>query len=322
MLVVGPNLSVDQTVGVPRLVVGSIHRVPAILRLAGGKGGNVARALRILGADPLLIGFAGGPAGAQLEAYLRDAGVAHHLVPTGGETRVCFSIADEATGEQTEFYEAGAPVTEDEVAALLAALAAHLDGRRWVVLTGSLPRGAPADLFARCSAIAHHAGAGVLLDARGPALAAGIAARPDLLKVNRGELSEYAGAPLDTPEQVAAAAAAAIAPHAGSAIITLGAQGAVAVSGADGARWLVAPPALRVVSPVGSGDAAAAGAALALEAGADLLDAARMAVAAGTANALHLGGSRFTPEEFRQALAGCTAQPLPLPPPRAEGGGA
>jgi 1-phosphofructokinase family hexose kinase len=308
MLVVGPNLSIDQTVGVPRLRVGTIHRVPTILKLAGGKGANVARSLRILDAVPLLIGFAGGPAGAQLAAYLHADGLAHRLVATSGETRICFSIADETTGEQTEFYESGAPVRPDEIAALLAAVEEVVDGHSWVAVTGSLPRGAPEDLFARIVVLAQRRGVRALLDARGPALAAGIAVRPHLLKINRGELSEYAGRALDAPDQVAAAATQVVAGTAGAAIITLGAAGAVAVDASG--RWLITPPEMRVLSPVGSGDAAAAGALAALERGATLPEAARLAVAAGAANALHLGAGRFTRAEVESLLAGCTVQPL------------
>ena len=307
MLVVGPNLSVDQTVGVPRLRVGEIHRVPTIVKLAGGKGANAARAMRILGAAPLLIGFAGGPIGEQLAAYLRADGIAHHLVPTSAETRVCFSIADAATDQQTEFYEAGAGVTQEEVRELLAAVEMRVRAGEWVVLTGSLPRGAPEDLYARCIDIAHRAGAHVILDARGAALTAGLRAVPDLVKVNRGELAECASRTLESVEQVAEAAAA-LGTSMG-AIITLGGEGAVVVG--ERRRSLVRPPGIAVVSPVGSGDAAAAGIAVGLTEGRDLAEAGRMGVAAGTANALHLGAARFTREEYTRVLAGCTITDLP-----------
>lgn len=307
MLVCGPNLSIDQTVSVPRLAVGTIHRVPTILKLAGGKGTNVARALRILGGEPLLLGFAGGPAGEQLGAYLRRDDIAHALVPIAGETRVCFTIADEMTREQTEFYEAGPAVSAAEVDALLATLEASVAGHQWVVVTGSLPHEAPVDLYARCVDIAHRAGARVVLDARGAALAAGIAARPDVVKINATELSGHAGRPLQTVRDVASVAAslpgAGEGKGGGGAIITLGQAGAVVAHA--GACWHVAPPAVAAISPVGSGDAAAAGVVLALEGDADLVEAARLGVAAGTANALHLGAAHFSRSEVERILADC-----------------
>lgn len=311
-LVIGPNLSIDQTVAVPRLRIGTIHRVPAVHKLAGGKGANVARAMRILGEDPLLLGFAGGPVGEQLAAYLRADGIAHRLVPSQGETRVCFSVADDSTGEQTEFYEGGAPVSTGEIAALLAAADAAVPGHRWVVLTGSLPRGAPADLYAQLMAIARRHGARVLLDAKGAALAAGIIAGPDLLKVNRAELAEHIGRALDTPTQVAEAARAALDGRDGrdgaSAIITLGAGGAVVVDAL--VRWLIVPPSIRARSPVGSGDSVAAGVVAALDRGQLLLEAARLGVAAGAANAQYLGGAQFTRADVEALLPRCAVMAL------------
>ncbi|MBF6590439.1 MAG: hexose kinase [Ktedonobacterales bacterium] len=310
ILVVGPNLSIDQTVAVPRLEVGSIHRVPEILKLAGGKGTNLARALRALGEEPLLIGFAGGAAGAQLRAYLAADGITARLVSTQGETRACFSIADEATGAQTEFYEAGPVVSAAEVDALLAVAEASLvewprPAQTWVALTGSLPRGVPTDLYAQLLARTHLHGARVLLDARGPTLEAGLAAGPALLKINRGELVGVAGRSLPTAAAVAEAAGATVRLEAGAAaVITLGAAGAVVVSAAG--RWLITPPVgLPILSPVGSGDATAAGLLAGVRRGLPLLGAARLGVAAGTANALRLGAARFTATEAAALVAHC-----------------
>jgi 1-phosphofructokinase family hexose kinase len=308
MLVVGPNLSIDQTVAVAHLEVGTIHRVPSILRLAGGKGTNVARALRTLGEKPLLCGFTGGPTGKLLTAYLRAEGIAHRLVPTRGETRVCFSIADEATGAQTEFYEAGAPVSDEEIAALVATAEASLAGQGWLILTGSLPVGAPADLYARLIALARSRGMRTLLDARGAALAAGLAERPDVVKVNRGELAEYLERAPGTPGEVAEAAAAVADRLGGIAIITQGSEGAVA-AGPEG-RWRVSPPAVRARSPVGAGDSAAAGVVAGLARGLALPDAVRLGVATGTASALHLGAARFPRAEVDAIHAGCQVAPL------------
>lgn len=311
MLVIGPNLSIDQTVAVPRLMVGTIHRVPAILRLAGGKGTNLARALRTLGAVPTLCGFVGGPAGEAYRAYLRTEGISHQLIATRAETRVCFSIADEATGEQTEVYEAGAEVTLDEVEALIAAAAACMDTlpeHGWVALAGSLPLGMPDDFYARLVGLARERGLRALLDARGAALGSAIAAGPDVLKINRDELSAWAGTLARTPEEVANAGAVALAAGARLAVITMGAAGAVALEGAR--RWHIAVPIWPVRSPVGSGDSAAAGLLVGLAHGKRLPEAARLAVAAGTANARHLGAGRFNRFEVDELLGQCRIQEL------------
>lgn len=321
MLVIGPNLAVDQTVAVPRLLPGTIHRVPAVLRLAGGKGTNLARALRTLAADPLLCGFAGGPTGAAYTAYLAAEGVRHRLVATHADMRVCFSIADESTGAQTEVYEQGAEVDADEVATLLDTAAACMDEQMpgdWVALTGSLPRGVPDDLYARLIALAHARGLLVLLDAREPALAPALAAGPDLLKINREELSAWAGAPStrrNTPEAVARVADRAgrgprtvIKLGAEQVVITLGAEGAIALE--YDVAWHIAAPSIAAVSPVGSGDSAAAGLLVGLSHGASLPEATRLAVAAGSANARNVGAGKFTRAEVDDLLPSCRVRKL------------
>jgi fructose-1-phosphate kinase PfkB-like protein len=70
-------------------------------------------------------------------------------------------------------------------------------------------------------------------------------------------------------------------------IVTLGKEGAIAVN-RDGS-WHAYTAPIRVVSPVGSGDAVLAGAASVLLRGGDLGAALRMGVACGAANALTLG---------------------------------
>jgi 1-phosphofructokinase family hexose kinase len=308
MLVVGPNLSLDETIAVPELRVGTIHRVGEILRLAGGKGANVARALGVLGGAPLLVGFAGGAPGALLARYLDADGIAHRLVRMGGATRTCFTIADASSGAQTEFYGAGTHVSQDEVAALLQTVAALLDGHAWVVLTGSLPPGAPEDLYAQLIELARQHGVRALLDARGAALRAGIAAHPDIVKVNARELSDATETSPHTPAEVAACAAQLTASGISATLTTLGREGAVLVT--PDRRWHIRAPAHEVVSPVGSGDAAAAAMIAALEHGGDLLAAGRAAVAAGTANALHLGAGCFTRAEFDAILTACVVTEL------------
>ena len=308
VLVVGPNLSLDETVAVPALHPGTIHRVGEILRLAGGKGANVARSLSVLGVRPHLVGFAGGPTGDLLTDLLDGDGISHALVRTRGATRTCFTIADATSGAQTEFYGAGSPVTEDEVSALLRAATERLDGQDWVVVTGSLPPGTPEHLYAELIVLARQRGVRTLLDAKGAALTAGIAARPDVVKVNSGELAGVFGLTPCAPEDVAACADQLLARGVAVSLTTLGRDGAVLV--APAVREHVRHPDRQVVSPVGSGDAAAAGMVAALARGAYAREAALAAVAAGTANALHLGAARFSREDYDSILAECTQTEL------------
>ena len=104
-----------------------------------------------------------------------------------------------------------------------------------------------------------------------------------IAKMNRDELAATLGHEL-ADDAALIAATRDIAPQNGSSIITLGSNGALASDGRD--VWRVAPPKVKAISAVGSGDAFAAGLGLALSRGATLPDALSLAAACGAANAM------------------------------------
>ncbi len=103
--------------------------------------------------------------------------------------RVCPSWI-RTTGRLTEFYEAGLVLPEerwpDVEDALTAALAVD-PGGTLVVLSGSLPPGAPPDAYRRLSVIAASRGARVAVDVAGPPLEAVLDTAPWLVKINASE---------------------------------------------------------------------------------------------------------------------------------------
>ena len=231
--------------------------------VAGGKAANVVRAARHLGLDGAMVAVLGGHAGAWYRAQLEERSIALHEVVVAGETRTCLSVLDESTGELTEFYEAG--VRADRCG--LAAASRPRSGRRSaqtavassVVLAGSLPPGAPIDAYARLATIAAEAGARAVVDSDGDSLAAALATRPWLVKVNAAEAESVTGTSARTRDRALAAAAALRARGATIAIVTRGVHGA-ALATADGS-WALGnlPAAHRGPYSVGSGDAFLAG---------------------------------------------------------------
>ena len=71
MLIAGPNLTIDRTGTLDELRPGGVLRFSVVVT-PGGKGVNVARAARALGAPAVLVGFVpgriGAPAAAMIEA--------------------------------------------------------------------------------------------------------------------------------------------------------------------------------------------------------------------------------------------------------------
>lgn len=321
IVVVAANPSIDRLYEVDRLTDGAIHRPLAVVARAGGKGLNTARAAVALGARVTAVGIVAGRAGDWIVEQLAGLGIDAPMARTRGETRSCISILDRSSGLMTELYERGDEIGPGAWDALEASVAAELarGDVGALTLSGSLPPGAPVDGFARIARLVRVATAGgagstgdritatggrvpVLADTYGPALAAVLAERPAVVKINAAEAGEMVGLVVDDAASAAVAAAALRERGADSVIVTLGVAGAVVVTTAGAARLV--PPDVRGAYPVGSGDAFLAGLAAALVDGEPLVVAARRGMAAGIANALLPGAGELDP----RTTAGLVAQ--------------
>jgi 1-phosphofructokinase family hexose kinase len=269
--------SIDRTHEVDALTPGAIHRPTRVVAVAGGKALNAARAAHHLGAEVRAIALLGGHAGRWIADALMREGVDHEVVDGPGESRMALSVA--AAGALTEFYEPPPPIAAEHWDALEAAVAAT--AADWVALSGSLPRGAPEDAYARLAGAARRKRARVALDARGDGLFAALHASPDFVKVNASEAAELGYATADALRTAAGAVAAAI---------THGTDGIELATPTGVLR--AAPPALGHF-PVGSGDAALGGFLTALDAGGDWSAALQIATGAAAANAEQPGAGRL-----------------------------
>ena len=301
--------SLDITYLVPTLQAGAIHRPTGTFRCAGGKGLNLARAAATLGPAPTVLAVLGGPTGSALAAELEAAGIAVTVVPTGAETRVCVSIAADDAPGLTEIYAYAEPL-EDQV---WAAFGEHLDlvltdRPGWLAIPGGPPPGLNDDAVARLVEIGRGRGCRVAVDTHGPALAAAIDAGPTLVKINRSEAAELLGCPEDDPLADMAASIRDRLVQAGAGpdalvILTDGQHGAIGLQGDQRVRAHPVPEHRVGRYPVGSGDSFLAGLLTALDAGADLAAALRLATAAGGANALVPGSGRFAADLVQKLVA-------------------
>jgi 1-phosphofructokinase family hexose kinase len=299
ILCVTPSPAIDRTARVARLTFGAILRPTEVVSLPGGKGNNVARAANRLGALVTTTGFAGGHAGRWMVEALEAEGLNPRFVTVAGETRTTYVTVDTA-GRSTLVYEPTAPVGEADVDALLALLSTSLlPSASWVAVCGSPPAGMPADGYATLVEAAHAAARPCLVDTGGPALAAALAARPDVVKVSRDEAASVLAG--DARDAVGAARAL-VAGGAALAIVTDGPRGAGAADGRM--AWQVDVPRVRALDAIGSGDAFSAALLVALDAGRSTEEALASAAAAGTANAETVGAGRFDVERHAELTAG------------------
>jgi 1-phosphofructokinase family hexose kinase len=299
---VAANPSIDKLFEVERIDIGAIHRPLAFVMVPGGKGLNVARAAHSLGASVIAVGLLAGHAGRWLDEALAAEGVDASFAWVAGETRSSLSVADRETESLTEFYERGDDVGQAGWAALEDVVRGAVAGRRWMTISGNLPGGAPEDGYARLIEIGHASGLRVALDAREAALAAGITARPDVVKVNAEEASWLLEAPVGDlhSARVAAAEIRARLGEGGAGIVTCGAEGAF-VAGPEGSvihgRLYAKGP-----YPVGSGDSFLGGLVTSLERGDGWREATALALGAAAANAETAGAGRLDPARAEQLL--------------------
>ncbi len=250
------NPSVDRTVEVEALARGEVMRALGVRVDPGGKGINVSRALAANGFHTRAVVTLGGAEGEHLVALLRETGIEIVPVQIRGAIRSNITVV-EPDGTTTKFNEPGAELNADELAATFAAVKAAAASADWLVASGSLPPGAPADIYADLVRSMAGSGTCVAVDTSGPALEAVLAAEPALVKPNRDELSAATGQQLRSIADVVEAACRLRDLGAQVVLASLGAEGAVLVDD-DGAvhGWT---PAVSPLSSVGAGDAMLAG---------------------------------------------------------------
>lgn len=250
------NPSVDRTVEVETLARGEVMRALGVRVDPGGKGINVSRALAANGFPTRAVVALGGAEGEHLVALLRETGIEILSVPIRGAIRSNITVV-EPDGTTTKINEPGAELNADELAAIFAAARAAAESAEWLVASGSLPPGTPADVYADLVRSLVDSGTCVAVDTSGPALEAVLSAEPALVKPNRDELSAVTGRHLESIGDVVDAACSLRDRGAQAVLASLGAEGAVLVD-ESGAVHGSTPP-VAPISSVGAGDAMLAG---------------------------------------------------------------
>ncbi len=276
---VSVNPAIDLFLDVPAVAFDEVLRATAVRRVWAGKGFNVARTVQRLGGGSVAMGFVGGYAGMAICAGLEAEGIPTDFVSVDDETRTNVMVVDQSTGRHIKVNQAGAPVPPAAQTEFLASVHRRLaPGDLWV-LTGSLAPGLNAAFYAELIKVIHAAGAFAGLDSSGAALRHGCAARPDLVKPNTVEARDLTGATVTTVEEAVHAVAAFHAAGARRVALSMGADGLVYSDGATVVH--VAPPAVKVRTAVGAGDALLGGLVWALTQGMAAVEVACWGVATG-----------------------------------------
>ncbi len=295
------NAALDKSLSVPNFRLGRRHRTVEQRTMAGGKGVNVARALKALGQPVIATGMAGGPTGTRIVEQLTEESILNDFVRIREESRTNTSVLDPTTGEQTEVNERGPRVDEREVELFRDKLLYLARGAAIVVFAGSLPRGVEPDVYAALIRELHRADVLTVIDTDGDPLRHAMRAEPDVVTPNVLEAEELVGHEFADEQERSLAVRELAALGAREAIMTL-------PDGCFAQLLLEGQPALlrarieerEPVAKRGSGDAFLAGYVAARYEGKPPAECLRFAVACGAESTGRLGAGLLDRREVHR----------------------
>ncbi|MGB8315989.1 MAG: 1-phosphofructokinase family hexose kinase [Aestuariivirga sp.] len=263
----------------------------------GGGGINVARVIAVLGGDAEAVYLAGGELGSFLDRLLQECNIRCRSIPISGQTRISFMVREKTTGFEYRFIPAGSPVQREDMEPCFDAILSQTSG--YVVASGSLPLGAPADTYARMARSSAGKRLKFVLDTSGAGLKVALeTARLFLVKPSRGEFEQLAGQKLDE-EGIRNVAAGLVARGAAEFVaVTMGADGALLASASGILRLPAIPVSVR--SAVGAGDSFVGAMVWAMSQGRSPEEAFKLGIAAGAAAVMTPGTELCRREDILQ----------------------
>ncbi|MCF7668206.1 MAG: hexose kinase [Verrucomicrobia bacterium] len=223
-------------------------------RWAGGKGVNVARWLKFLGASPELLLPLGGEPGNELKRHLDNEGLTAGVIDIHQSTRVDIIITT-ADARQLRFNPIGPELSGGEWNALYDEIEAELDNTTVQILSGSLPHGSGYCVYADLVKMAKAKNVKSLVDCDGPAFNAVVDAQPFLIKPNEFELEQWSGSGIRSDKDAIALASKLSEHTSGFVLLSRGPKGGLLVNASMGVSLSAAVPDIDVVNKVGAGDA-------------------------------------------------------------------
>jgi len=274
---------IDKTLFTDRLRKGVISRTNRKEMVAGGKGVNAARVLKNFGLPVKAFVMLGGHTGKLYADTVRQEGI--RLIPFWVKSPTRFSTRIHETSRElsTTLIEEGESITHDEVHRLKEKAIASIRKAKILVLSGSAPGANLATFYRDLIREARGNKTLTILDTYGDAFVRGIRASPFMVKPNRAEYESSTGKRLRTAADFRDAFRYFHDKGIDLVVITLGKKGMRASF--KGETFVLKPPTVKEVVPVGSGDCLIAGIVYGLTRNLPIEDCLRWGTAAGCANA-------------------------------------
>ncbi|WP_259416971.1 tagatose-6-phosphate kinase [Bacillus toyonensis] len=299
ILAVTMNPSVDISYPIQDFKLDDVNRVENVRKTAGGKGLNVARVVKQMGEDILATGVIGGTIGDYIIQELTKSDIRNHFYKINQESRNCIAILHE--DKQTEILETGPSVSADEGDAFLEKYRELLSEVSIVTISGSLPKGLESGFYRQMVEIGREKGIPVIVDTSGEPLRQILNhhVKPFAIKPNISELFQLFG--MEVEESVRSLKQLLnnkLFHGIEWIVVSMGAAGSFLKHGAD--YYRVTIPAIKVMNPVGSGDATVAGLAVALKRKQAVSDILKTAMTTGMLNTMEEVTGYIDPEKFGQ----------------------
>lgn len=308
------NAALDKTLEVPNFKPGRRHRSIDQTAMPGGKGVNIARAIKRLGQPVIATGLAGGATGNRILEALNDEAILNAFVRIREESRTNTAVLDPTTGLQTEINERGPLVSGQELEIFREKLMYLAKGASICVFAGSLPRGVDQDVYAGLIRGVRKLGVAAIVDTEGEPLRLAVRSEPDVVSPNEVEAEELVGHEFNDDDDRARAVAEIVRLGAREAIMTVpdGCLGRVIESGSP-VLYRVRVAELESQSRIGSGDAFLAGYVAARYMGRSPVDCLRYGVACGAESTQHIGAGILDPTKVERLLDEVSAQQIQVP---------
>src|SRR5579884_1380812 len=306
------NPALDKTLQVPNFTPGRRHRSVDQVTMPGGKGVNVARAIKRLGQPVIATGIAGGATGTRIVEALNDEAILNAFVRIREESRTNTAVLDPTTGLQTEINERGPSVSPQELELFHDKLLYLAKGASMCVFAGSLPRGMDANVYAELIRDVKRLGVMTIIDTDGEPLRLAMRGEPDLVSPNELEAEELVGQEFNDVEDRAQAVIEMTRLGAREAIMTVR-DGCYAQLLDDGpALYRVSVSEQEARSRIGSGDAFLAGYVAARYAGGPPIECLRYGVACGAESVQHFGAGTLDPDNVERVLGEVVAEQVQI----------
>ncbi len=281
IITVTANTSLDHILFVPSFALNQTIRASQVVQSMGGKPTDAAWILGELGIPSLALGFAAGRVGRQIEALLHERNVRTDFIWVEGESRRNVVIISEDGAGQSTITAASLIVSQAHLDTLRRQYQEALKEATCVILGGSLPVGMNATFSTDFIRLARERHIPVIFDAGEPHLTAGLQASPTYVKPNQDELEQITGHAITSLETAYQAGRELQAQYKTSPIVTLGAQGGLAIL--PDRAYHIPALAVDIVNTAGAGDGVLAGLAASVAQGQPIEEGLRLGFAAAAA---------------------------------------